>query len=97
MLQRDLSLTTETITNLHEAKIHLERVRILTQGYRDQIGMTKARMVGYHIGAEGAGVGAEEEVRVLERLVGGLKGAVEGAKRRERSKGGGSGVREIGG
>lgn len=84
MLERDLRLTSSTIEGLGDAKEHLERVRVLTKGYRDQIGMTQARMTGFHLGAEGV-MEAEEEVRVLGRLVEGLGDAVGEAKRRAKS------------
>lgn len=59
----------------------LEETRLGIKGFRDQIGFFDASMMGFHLGAgEHIGVGVEEEVQVLSRVVAEFERAIGRAK-----------------
>ncbi|RXK38396.1 hypothetical protein M231_04305 [Tremella mesenterica] len=83
MLERDLILTRETISNLGGLRLQLEETRQQVKRFRDQVGVFGASMMGFHLGAsEEGGLGPEEEVRVLAGVVEELGTAVGRAKER---------------
>lgn len=84
LISRDLDITRSTITELHHLVTDLERVRGFLQSYRDQVGMSQASLMGLHLGAEMAGVHAEEEVEVLGNMVSRFGEAIDEAKRSGR-------------
>ncbi|WVF66775.1 hypothetical protein IAT40_001517 [Kwoniella sp. CBS 6097] len=93
LIDRDLSLTTSTISNIRSLSRHLEETRTKVKVFRDQIGLFEASMMGFHLGAnEEAGLGPEEEVRILGAVVDELGRAVGSAK----DRGGRSGASVLG-
>ena len=81
LIARDLRLTEYTIASLSDMVKDLEGSRSAIKGFRDQIGFFDASMMGFHLGAgEHVGIGAEEEVRVLNEVVEGFGKAVGRAK-----------------
>ncbi|OCF34558.1 hypothetical protein I316_03599 [Kwoniella heveanensis BCC8398] len=83
LIDRDLSLTTSTISNIRSLSRSLEETRTKVKLFRDQIGLFEASMMGFHLGAnEKAGLGPEEEVRILGAVVDELGRAVGSAKDR---------------
>ncbi|WVQ94388.1 hypothetical protein IAU59_001467 [Kwoniella sp. CBS 9459] len=94
LIDRDLSLTTSTISNIRSLSRHLEETRTKVKVFRDQIGLFEASMMGFHLGAnEEAGLGPEEEVRILGAVVDELGRAVGSAK--DRGRGAGASILEI--
>ncbi|WWD22629.1 hypothetical protein CI109_107122 [Kwoniella shandongensis] len=85
LIQRDLNLARDTITNLGDLRWRLEDTRVKVKTFRDQIGMFDASMMGFHLGQqlsgdEDDGLGPEEEVRILSSVVEELGKAVGRAK-----------------
>ncbi|KAK8844817.1 hypothetical protein IAR55_006667 [Kwoniella newhampshirensis] len=85
LIQRDLNLARDTITNLGDLRWRLEDTRVKVKTFRDQIGMFDASMMGFHLGQqlggdEDEGLGPEEEVRILSGVVEELGRAVGRAK-----------------
>ncbi|KAK4686550.1 hypothetical protein P7C73_g3569, partial [Tremellales sp. Uapishka_1] len=81
LIDRDLSLTKETIDDLGTLRRSLESTRIEIKTYRDQLGDFNAKVMGFHLGAsEEGGLGAAEEVRILAGVVQELGSSVGRAK-----------------
>jgi hypothetical protein len=81
LISRDLRLTDETIGSISTLVHDLEETRLGIKGFRDQIGFFDASMMGFHLGAgEHIGVGVEEEVQVLSRVVAEFERAIGRAK-----------------
>jgi len=81
LISRDLRLTDETIGSISTLVRDLEETRLGIKGFRDQIGFFDASMMGFHLGAgEHIGVGVEEEVQVLSRVVAEFERAIGRAK-----------------
>lgn len=81
-MKRDLMVTQETIKTISSLVRALENTRRTIMGFRDQIGMFDASMMGFHLvaGAEegegGLGLGPEEELRILGEVINGFGTAV---------------------
>jgi hypothetical protein len=69
LVRQDLEITNETVMSLADLVLGLEASRSAIKAFRDQIGFFDASMMGYHLGAQGSGVAAEEEVQVLAGVV----------------------------
>lgn len=84
LLRDNLAVTRGAIGDLDGVHAHLEDLREKLVDYRDQVGAFKASMMGVHLGTpdEEGGLGMEEEMMLLERLVGEFGEAVGRAKER---------------
>jgi hypothetical protein len=80
VMTKDLRLSTETVGNLRLIRKGLERTRRELIVHRNQVGMFKAGVMGFHLGAEEGGLGVEDELMVLEQVVEEMKRAVGGVK-----------------
>lgn len=82
-ISRDLELTRTTIAGIDETRSGLERVRIDLIAFRDQVRAFSGSVMGLHLGAsESIGLGPEQEMIILNGVVGELGVAVGRAKRR---------------
>ncbi|TXT07316.1 hypothetical protein VHUM_03486 [Vanrija humicola] len=82
-ISRDLELTRTTISGIDETRSGLERVRIDLIAFRDQVRAFSGSVMGLHLGAsESIGLGPEQEMLILNGVVGELGVAVGRAKRR---------------
>lgn len=82
IMKRNLMVTQETIKTISSLVRALENTRRTIMGFRDQIGMFDASIMGFHLaaGAEeeegGLGLGPEEELRILGEVINGFGTAV---------------------
>lgn len=99
VIRSDITLTKHVLVHVEDIRVHLEGVRNAVKQYRNNVGVNKALMVGFHAvsGPENEGIEGWEEFKVLGMLVGGLVDAVDRAKG-DRVGGGRSGrMRVVGG
>jgi hypothetical protein len=82
VIRSDITLTKHVLVHVEDLRVHLEGVRNAVKQYRNNVGVNKALMVGFHAvsGPENEGIEGWEEVKVLGMLVGGLVDAVDRAK-----------------
>ena len=81
LIDRDLKLTQHTILTLGDLAHRLEDSRTATKNFRDQLGDFEAGVMGFHLGAEPAGMSTEEEIGVLSGVVEELGNSVGAVKR----------------
>lgn len=82
-ISRDLDITRNTIEGITETRNSLEHVRIGLVAFRDQVRHFSGSVMGLHLGADPAiGLGPEEELAILNSVVGELGSSVGRAKRK---------------